>query len=50
LRRFNAVMVRLVFVLLICTLRLWQPWSARQEALAGRYPAQILGQLAGDDL
>ncbi len=40
-RHFNAVMAKVVFVLLTYTLRQWQLWkSGLEEALADRHPAQ----------
>jgi len=40
-RRFNAVAVQVVFVLLSYTLRQWQLWKSQQEELAGVSPARL---------
>src|SRR5208337_4866605 len=44
-RSFNAIVAQVVFILLSYTLRQWQLWKLRQEALAGQTPDSVQRRL-----
>ena len=44
-RSFNAIVGQVVFILLSYSLRQWQLWQLRQEALAGRTPDTVQRRL-----